>query len=104
MIKSEAYLKGLRISGDGTGGITEMKFDKYSTEMGLPMAFIIFVLTLLFDKKLFYAVTASSIFYAGIHAVYYFKNRLEYSKETLAETSRQNELLTELIRMGRKEQ
>jgi len=32
-----------------------------------------------------------------------FKNRLEYSKETLAEISRQNELLTELIRERRNE-
>ncbi|VVB87588.1 Uncharacterised protein [uncultured archaeon] len=78
-----------------------MKLDKYSTEMGLPMAFMIFVLTLLFDKKLFYAVTAASIFYAGIHAVYYFKIRLEYSKATLSEITRQNEILAELIKDGR---
>ena len=75
-----------------------MKFDKYSTAMGLSMTIIIFILTLFLDKKLFYAVVAASIFYVGIHSVYYFKNRLEYSKETLAEISRQNELLTELIR------
>lgn len=75
-----------------------MKFDKYSTAMGLPMTIIIFILTLFLDKKLFYAVVAASIFYVGLHAVHYFKNRLEYSKETLAEISRQNELLTELMR------
>ncbi len=80
-----------------------MKFDRYSTEMGLLVTIIIFFLTLFLDKKLFYAVVAASIFYVGIHAVNYFKNRLEYSKETLAEISRQNELLLELIRMERNE-
>lgn len=80
-----------------------MKFDRYSTEIGLPVTIIIFFLTLFLDKKLFYAVVAASIFYVGLHAVHYFKNRLEYSKETLAEITRQNELLAELIRMGRNE-
>ncbi len=80
-----------------------MKFDKYSTAMGLPMTIIIFILTLFLDKKLFYAVVAASIFYVGLHAVHYFQNRLEYSKETLVEISRQNELLTELIRERRNE-
>lgn len=79
-----------------------MKFDKYSTEMGLPITIIIFVLTL-FINQLFYAVAAAGILFIGIHAVHYFKNRLEYSKETLAEISRQNELLTELIRARRNE-
>ncbi len=79
-----------------------MKFEKYSTEMGLPITIIIFVLTL-FTNQLFYAVVAASIFYVGLHAVYYFKNSLEYSKETLSEISRQNELLTELIRARKNE-
>lgn len=79
-----------------------MKFDRYSTEMGLPVTIIIFVLTL-FINQLFYAVAAAGILFTGINAVHYFKNRLEYSKETLAEISRQNELLTELIRERRNE-
>ncbi len=80
-----------------------MKFEKYSTEMGLPITIIIFVLTLFIDKKLFYAVVAASIFYVGLHAVHYFQNSLEYSKETISEISRQNELLIELIRARKNE-
>lgn len=80
----------------------EEKPGRYSIDMGLPITIIIFILTLIFNQ-LFYAVAAAGILYVGIHAVHYFKNRLEYSKETLAEISRQNELLTELIRMGRNE-
>ncbi|MCX9011464.1 MAG: hypothetical protein OIN66_10120 [Candidatus Methanoperedens sp.] len=81
-------------------GIGEEKFDRYSIDMGLPVTVIIFVLSL-FAKEMFYAVAAAGIFYVGIHAVHYFKNRLEYSKEILAEISRQNELLLELIRASR---
>lgn len=76
------------------------KFDKNSIDMGLPVTIIIFIITL-FIHQLFYAVAAAGILYVGIHAVHYFKNRLEYSKESLAEISRQNELLLDLIRMGR---
>ncbi len=80
-----------------------MKSDRYSTEMGVPVTIIIFFLTFLLDEKLFYPVAAASIFYVGLHTVLYFKNRLEYSKETLAEITRQNELLAELIRMSKNE-
>ncbi len=71
-------------------------FEKYSTQMGLPITIIIFIASLI-ASQLFYAVAASGIFYVGLHAIYYFKNRLEYSKAGLAEIRRQNELLTELI-------
>lgn len=84
-------------SGNG-----EEKLSRYSIDMGLPITIIIFILTL-FINQLFYAVAAAGILYVGIHAIYYFKNRLEYSKETLTEISRQNELLTELIRERRNE-
>ncbi len=80
----------------------EEKLDKSSLDMGLPITIIIFIVTLFFNQ-LFYAIAAAGILYVGVHAVHYFKNRLEYSKETLAEISRQNELLLELIRMGRNE-
>lgn len=40
-----------------------MKFDKYSTEMGLPITIIIFVLTL-FINQLFYAVAAAGILFS----------------------------------------
>lgn len=79
----------------------EEKSDRY-IDMGLPITIVVFIITL-FINQLFYAVAAAGILYVGIHAVDYFKNRLEYSKETLAEISRQNELLLELIRMGRNE-
>ncbi|SNQ61423.1 hypothetical protein [Candidatus Methanoperedens nitratireducens] len=78
----------------------EEKLDKSSIDMGLPITIIIFIITL-FVNKLFYAVAAAGVLYVGVHAVHYFKNRLEYSKETLAEISRQNELLLEIIRMER---
>lgn len=89
-------------NGGETVGIDNRddKFDRYSIDMGLPVTIMIFVLGL-FVRELFYAVAAAGIFYVGIHAVHYFKNRLEYSKEILAETSRQNELLFELIRASR---
>ncbi len=82
-------------------GNKEEKSDRY-IDIGLPITIIVFIITL-FINHLFYAVGAAGILYVGIHTVHYFKNRLEYSKETLAEISRQNELLTELIRMGRNE-
>ncbi len=82
-------------------GSKEEKPDRY-INMGMPITIVIFIITL-FINQLFYAVAAAGILYVGIHAVNYFKNRLEYSKETLAEISRRNELLTELIRMGRNE-
>lgn len=83
-------------------GNKEDKLDRSSIDMGLPITIIIFIITL-FISQLFYAVASAGILYVGIHAVYYFKSMLEYSKETLAEITRQNELLTELIRMGRNE-
>lgn len=85
-----------------SNGNKEKKFDTNSIDMGLPITIIIFIVTLFFNQ-LFYAIAAAGILYVGVHAVHYFKNRLEYSKETLAEISRQNELLLELIRMGRNE-
>lgn len=81
-------------------GDRDEKFNRYSIDMGLPVTVMIFVLSL-FAKEVFYAIAAAGIFYVGIHAVHYFKNRLEYSKEILAEISRQNELLLELIRESR---
>ncbi len=83
-------------------GNKEKKLDRYSIDLGLPITIIIFIITL-FINQLFYAIAAAGVLYVGIHAVHYFKNRLEYSKETLAEISRQNELLTELIRERRNE-
>lgn len=83
-------------------GNKEEKLDRYSIDLGLPITIIIFIITL-FINQLFYAIAAAGVLYVGIHAVHYFKNRLEYSKETLAEISRQNELLTELIRERRNE-
>ena len=83
-------------------GNKEEKLDRYSINLGLPITIIIFIITL-FINQLFYAIAAAGVLYVGIHAVHYFKNRLEYSKETLAEISRQNELLTELIRERRNE-
>lgn len=83
-------------------GTKEEKLGRYSIDMGLPITIIIFILTL-FINQLFYAIAAAGVLYVGIHAVHYFKNMLEYSKETLAEISRQNELLTELIRERRTE-
>ena len=83
-------------------GNKEEKLDRYPIDLGLPITIIIFIITL-FINQLFYAIAAAGVLYVGIHAVHYFKNRLEYSKETLAEISRQNELLTELIRERRNE-
>ena len=83
-------------------GNKEEKLDRYSIDRGLPITIIIFIITL-FINQLFYAIAAAGVLYVGIHSVHYFKNRLEYSKETLAEISRQNELLTELIRERRNE-
>ncbi|MDW7728170.1 MAG: hypothetical protein SCH70_13905 [Candidatus Methanoperedens sp.] len=86
-----------------SNGNKEKKFDRNSIDMGLPIIIIIIFIITLFINQLFYAIAAAGILYVGIHAVHYFKNRLEYSKKTLAEISRQNELLLELIRRGRNE-
>ncbi|MBE0427948.1 MAG: hypothetical protein IBX72_15045 [Nitrospirae bacterium] len=88
-----------------SNGNKEKKFDRNSIDMGLPIIIIIIIIFIitLFINQLFYAIAAAGILYVGIHAVHYFKNRLEYSKKTLAEISRQNELLLELIRRRRNE-
>ncbi len=71
-------------------GNREEKLGRYSIDMGLPITIIIFIITL-FINQLFYAIAAAGVLYAGINAVHYFKNRIEYSMETLAEISRQND-------------